>query len=233
VTEDAPADVVKPPAKRAIGEAGDVVLEDIVGARSASRTGTLAPIPTSGIGGLAGQSGAVGALGGLGFVSTGPSISAAWFAMSSTNVGIDGGPSTTLTRVSFQPSADVFVIRGLSVGGQIGYERSSIRLPGQTSSFDSSSVSLDPRVGYAIPITSGVAVWPRARMGVTLHQQTIQTPTPRQFRFGVDAPLAVRVSDHVLLDFGPELTYAVLDSNQGVVTRSLTFAGRGGLSLVF
>jgi len=46
-------------------------------------------------------------------------------------------------------------------------------------------------------------------------------------------PLAIRVSSHVLLDVGPEVTYAVTEVTNAFTQRTFAFAGRGGLSLVF
>jgi hypothetical protein len=225
-----PAEASKPPARpartMAIGEAGDVVLEDVVGARSSNAISVPIAVNAPGTGG------AVGGLGGVGFVSTGPSFSAAWFGMSSTDTEVNGA-TTTVTRWSFNPSADVFPARGVSIGGRLGIERTSIQFPMQTASIDSNAVSLDPRVGYIISVTPQAAVWPRVKGGVTLHHNSFTSSPPRQWRGGIDVPLVIRVSQHAVVDFGPELTYAVLDTNMGVVTRTLSIAGRGGLSLVF
>src|SRR5688572_6895200 len=105
--DDAPVEPAStpPPPKLAIGEKGDVVLEDIVGARSSSATSTITP---------AGMAPGVGGVGTIGLVSTGPSFSAAWFGMSSTDMEINGA-TTSVARYSFHPSADFFVARHVSL----------------------------------------------------------------------------------------------------------------------
>ncbi len=219
------ADVPRPPVKRAIGEAGDVVLEDVLGARSQSPFGTaVLPPAQAGAGGL-------GAIGSVGLVS-GPNVTAAWFSYSSTSTGPDDRVATKLTRWSFAPSADIFIARGISIGGLVGYARSRMHVPGFTKSLDTNAFAIHPRIGYVVPITADVAVWPRIHGGVTAHYAALDQPAAQQYRAAVDVPLAIRVSSHLLVDVGPEAAYTVLES-QGITQRSFTFAGRGGISLVF
>jgi len=232
-TEDiAASDMPKPPAKKALGEAGDIVLEDVIGARSQSPNTVIVPANNGSSGAIGGATGAASGLGAVGVLSQGPSVSAAWFSMSSSSSGPNEGLSVRISRWSFTPSADVFIARGLSVGGLLGYSRTSVHLPGQLASFDTNAFTIDPRIGYTIPVSSQIVVWPRVHAGITAHYGALDKPTAQQYRAGLDVPLAIRVSSHLLVDVGPEVTYSVLEAQFGS-TRTFAFAGRGGLSLVF
>lgn len=226
---DAPAGPSTTRVQRSFGERGDVILQNIVGVRT-SRAPTAGVYPMGSVGGL----GALGALGG----GAGPSVSAAWFDIASIGTRPNEHSSTRTTTVRFEPSADVFVARHVSVGGSVGFEMTKARFPVGPSpspnlTLQSTALSVDPRVGYVVPLTDAIALWPRVRAGVTLQQQSYSAGL-RSYRVGGDLPLVIRISSHVLLDVGPELTYAAIDLPQhGVVSRSLHVAGRGGLSLAF
>jgi hypothetical protein len=238
---DAPAAApATQPARRGFGEPGDIILHDVIGART-SRAPTAGFVGgVGGVGGIGGVGGVggVGSLGALGGFSPGPSLSAAWFDIASTKTRFGPFPSSELTTVRFEPSVDVFVARHVSIGGAIGFETSRMRFPAGLGAPPGNvtaqwtALSFDPRLGYAIPLTEAISLWPRVSAGITVQQQTFGA-APRSYRVGGGLPLVVRVSSHVLLDVGPELTYAVLDVPPGFVSRSFHVAGRGGLSLAF
>ena len=226
---DASAADASPRELRSFGEPGDVVLGDVIGARTARA-------PTTGLVavgvGAGGAIGGVGALGAVVMPEAAPSVSAAWFGLTSASAGVDGAPRAKWSTARFEPSVDVFVARGLSLGGAIGFEMSRVRFGELPAAFDATALSFDPRAGYAVPLGSTIALWPRIRAGITVQQSNLARAS-RGYRLGADLPVVIRLARHVLVDFGPEIAYSAVDMPGGVASRSAHVAGRAGLSLIF
>lgn len=130
--------------------------------------------------GLGGPVGGPGQLGGIGGVA-GP-ISFSWR---------EGD-----TSIRFSPSADVFVTERLSLGARasVGWTKYFAYPGGEV------IAGVAPRIGYALPITSTFAFWPRLGVGADFGG-------PGQMYFAdADAGFVVRVSKHLLIDLGPVLT---------------------------
>ena len=207
--------------QRAFGDAGDVVLQDLIGVRTSSAPNrapyAAAPPGTDGVGTLD---------------DSGPSVSAGWLDVWISKVGFDGGASRVSRTIRFEPSADVFVATRISLGGSVGVAVGSFRNPGFSRSVEGVALSLDPRIGYLITISDVFALWPRVRAGITV-DPTDGAIDAVGWRLGADLPVVVRVSSHVLLNCGPEITYAVSDAGSLTSARSFHLAGRGGLSVLF
>lgn len=186
---------------------------------------------------LGGPTGALGsstALGGIGFL--GP------FSIStlSSEMDLSGNHSTYKSTVfALTPSADVFVTERFSVGAQLGAgiisssttQAQGATVPGSPPSPDFSSstrgytVGIAPRVGYVVPLSSSVALWPRIGGGYEVSRQMVDDADGRtimrtwftEASFGV----GVRVAKHVLFDVGPVLHYRRLSSEASPGTASL------------
>src|SRR5258708_32259644 len=65
-----------------------------------------------------------------------------------------------MTGVFVTPSADVFVVRGLSVGGAVAYYHSEIS--GGSAALN--GISVGPRIGYDLTLGDHFSLWPVARV---------------------------------------------------------------------
>jgi len=131
------------------------------------------------------------------------------------SVSDQGGSQWTL---SIAPGADYFVLRGLSVGGQVSFTRTWTKtyytnLYPPTTTFamtaTDDSYGIGPRVGYAIRIEDAVSLWPRLAL---LYGQTVASTTPAGARgttqgstFDVQlfAPIVWTPAGHFFLGLGP------------------------------
>jgi len=92
-----------------------------------------------------------------------------------------GGSQWTL---SLAPGADYFVVRGLSIGGQVSYVRTWTKtyyvevLPPTTTiatTATTDAFGIGPRVGYDIRIGDAMSIWPRVAV---LYADTVASTTP-------------------------------------------------------
>lgn len=119
-----------------------------------------------------------------------------------TNELDNGNRQYHASSVGFIPSADVFLTTSFSVGGRVG---GSVFLTG---SDDASgyAITIAPRLGYAIPITRHLALWPRLGGGYDQRRLSVG----RVFHFSNDTAFGegdlgfiVRLSPSALLNAGP------------------------------
>ena len=129
-----------------------------------------------------------------------------------------GGPAseTSTTSLWLAPSADVFVTDHLSVGGliEVGHTWGAIEgggrrveLPGAT------SLTFLPRVGFYVPFTDRIGLWPRAGLGWSSVESvsflsTGSAPTRETFRamiLDVDLSLVYRFGETFFMRAGPEV----------------------------
>jgi hypothetical protein len=184
------------------GAAGSVVLGEVVAARAL----TAAPAP-------------------VGVIGAGPGLlSAGWLSFQSS----DNGDFRTRT-ISAEPAFDVFVADGISLGAVVG--------AGVTHLWDEQQevklwhATMMPRVGTAFELTDGIAVWPRVAAGFTFFEWAAQSEVAKIFRATVDCPFVFRLTRHVALQTGPQLSYF---NHLGGPTEWRGFSGgvSGGLSIV-
>lgn len=198
----------EPPARERapLGERGQLVIADLVGAQSGG-----------GIGSLPGY--AVFApefTGVLGYQST----------------SIDGAtdPPTSpqrMTSMWLAPSFDVFVADRISVGATATIGNIEVDVQHYF------RWGVAPRVGYALPITrDSIAFWPR--IGAA-YDETIAGSAEglSQWRAYGYAGFAFRAGTHVLLDVGPTLSYARGTIQKVVDTHSSALGWRATVGLVF
>jgi hypothetical protein len=115
-------------------------------------------------------------------------------------------------RVGF----DYFIMRGISLGGSASFSRSS------SGTNSTTAYEVAPRVGYEIPIGPWLDVWPRA--GVTYVHFSLPGTTLGYFALTVEAPLAIVVSQHLVITFGPTLDLG-LSGSAGSGSAKITDVG--------
>ncbi len=153
-----------------------------------------------------------------------------------------GGPAseTSTTSVWFAPAADFFVTEHLSLGGRIEIGHSwgavedggrRIELPGTT------SMTFLPRVGFYVPFSDRIGLWPRAGLGWSSVESvsflsTGSAPsreTVRSMVLDVDLSLVYRFGETFFMRAGPEV--GVTLGGRRTVETGGTSAG-GGASVL-
>ena len=128
-----------------------------------------------------------------------------------------GGPAseTSTTSIWLAPSADIFVTDHLSLGGLIEVSHTwgaiegggqRLELPGTT------SMTFLPRVGFYVPFTDRIGIWPRAGIGWSSVEtvsflSTGSVPVRDTFRamiLDVDLSLTYRFTETFFRRAGPE-----------------------------
>lgn len=165
----------------AFGRPGSVVLGDIIAARA------VTPSP-------------IGALGGT------STLTAGWLSFGSTRSG-----ETQMRTIFAEPSFDVFVARGVSLGAVIGggvtsYETTTPGLDGR-SSMEQWHLTAMPRIGDSLPLTRDIAMWPRFAAGVVLSDGPGQDKVGVSMRATFDVPFVFSLTRHVLFQVGPQVSY--------------------------
>lgn len=177
------------------GRRGQIVLDDIVGA------GFGSALPSTLYGAGIGLSG--------------------WLAFGSVTEPIGSGATASSSSLYVAPEVDWFVTDHLSIGGNVSamLEQTKEEIPQPASSSSSSgfALSFEPRVGYAVRLTGGVAMWPRAGLSYgILHAQDdagAWRVVDHWWGARLEVPFVFRLGSHVYLDAGPELLYASTSSD--------------------
>jgi hypothetical protein len=130
-----------------------------------------------------------------------------------------GGGRDTSSSFSFDPTADFFVARHLSIGGSIlvGYSNTSYTPPpnadptttSPASSQGQISLGLLPRIGYAIPVSEHFSIWPRVGGGMIAVDNTgtspAPPPTPFEFRGSADLSFIYHIDKTFFVSVAPGL----------------------------
>jgi hypothetical protein len=130
--------------------------------------------------------------------------------------------STKTTTIQLAPAADFFVIRELSIGGFIGFDYS------KTGSSDASRFSIGPRVGYNIPLSDMVSLWPKIGFSyshtsvstdVTITRGTtlVAATTGDAFALNLFVPIMLHPAKHFFAGFGPFLDTDLSGDNKVTV----------------
>jgi hypothetical protein len=155
------------------------------------------------------------------FGSPGEVVITNGFALSLSHSSSEASHST----IQVNPTADVFVLRGFSVGGGPYYSRlwSTFDAAGEgESSSDALGAAL--RLGYAINVHDSVSLWPNA--GVSYYHWWWRSKLQggpaagsdgSQVGLGASLPLLVHVTPSFFVGFGPGVAHGVSDDE----TRSL------------
>jgi hypothetical protein len=99
---------------------------------------------------------------------------------------------------------DGFVTKSLSLGGSLSFFR--------TSSGNSSITGFEvaPRIGYGMMVGPWLGVWPR--IGVTYVYSSTDGPSLKYLALTVEGLLAIVVSPHLVITFGPTLDLGLTGS---------------------
>jgi hypothetical protein len=130
------------------------------------------------------------------------------------------------TSIQLAPAADYFVINNLSVGGFVGFDYVT------SGDNDSSRFSIGPRVGYNLPFSDLISIWPKAGFSFAHTSSTVSTPGPNNSRVSVtntaDAfalnlfvPVMFHPVRHFFAGFGP-----FLDADLSGDNRATVFGGK-------
>lgn len=186
------------------GGRGQVALDNLVGLSSRSSATYPIPLPT-----------------GLGSISYGyDGILGYRHETLRSTPNQPGGYASSVDMAWFAPSVDVFVRERLSIGGTIavslahGKSTSNGNLgtpfPVESNGF---GFTVMPRIGYAIPLGSTFAVWPRLGIGYSggLTATTSSNTAPWGERWMGDAELGLvtRLHRYVYLNVAPRLSVTV------------------------
>lgn len=131
------------------------------------------------------------------------------------------------TSIQFAPAADYFVIRNLSIGASIGIDYVN------ADQSDSTRFTIGPRVGYNIPFTDTVGIWPK--LGFSYSHTSVSTDIPNgdadvevtrsrsgdHITLNLFAPIMFHPAQHFFVGFGP-----FLDSDLSGDNKTTTYGGR-------
>lgn len=203
--------------------AGSIVIPDLFG---------ISSLP------LAGVSGGLGA-GGLLF--TGPVA----FGFTTSESG------SRASSIGVAPSFDVFVSNHVTIGGRVVAVRNTSTYvgpapadgtPAVTSSSSGYAVGIAPRVGYLLPLTESLALWPQLGLGVNQSRNELDgfgRTLTRGVAAELEVGLLVPLGKHVVARVAPTLTYNHA-SNKGSASSgpqgdsdSIAAGVRGQIGLAF
>ncbi|HEX7663506.1 MAG TPA: hypothetical protein VF407_03305 [Polyangiaceae bacterium] len=131
------------------------------------------------------------------------------------DVGAAHDPSEPLGKTSglavLSPSLEAFVLPHLSLGVAMGFGGSTG--PGQTTS----SISVQPRVGYAFVFSRYVGFWPRVGWALKSTNVSTDSTSTRILSHDLElyTPIALLPIPHIEVGFGPFFEAAVLAKETG------------------
>ncbi len=133
----------------------------------------------------------------------------------------------TAFKVTLAPALDYFVIRNLSIGGSIFFDYAN------DGAGHSTRFGVGPRVGYNLPISDLISIWPKAGLSIAHTGVTTETPatattpkadTSRQntaIALNLFVPVMFHPAPHFFAGFGP-----FLDTDLSGDTKATTFGGK-------
>jgi hypothetical protein len=130
------------------------------------------------------------------------------------------------TRIVVQPSVDYFVAPRLSIGAQLGIDHVSISIPPPPPGVDAidasnggTTLSVEARIGYDVPIADTISIWPRLGLGYT-HTSTSYVYSPAVTGYSVPLSLTVpflwHPGSHFFVGAGPAFVTQLVDKSGGV-----------------
>ncbi len=147
----------------------------------------------------------------------------AGLSISNTSVsGVDGSTTTLILR----PAVDWFFMDAVSIGGFVGVEYNS------NPAGSSSVISIGPRIGYNLPVTERLSVWPK--VGFSLANTSVSNDDDiddeEESNTGVQlnlfAPVMFHPVQHFFLGFGPALDVDLSgDAKATTIAARLTLGG--------
>jgi hypothetical protein len=143
--------------------------------------------------------------------------------------------SQDVTTISIAPAADFFVIKNLSLGGELLFEYS------KTGSNDATRFGIGPRVGYNLAFTDMLGIWPKIGFSFshTSHSATladanstsvVRSTSGNAFTLNLFAPIMLHPVQHFFVGFGPFLD-TDLSGSQKVTTYGLKLTMGGWFNM--
>ena len=128
------------------------------------------------------------------------------FSLLSSPVSVSAGNSGWLGYNAPRVAGDYFIIDHLSLGAALGYAHWSMSRqvnPNTDVSISGDTFTFAPRVGYTIPFTEMIGIWPRA--GFTYRTFSDDNDSAHDLAFTLEAPFTFNVVPHVVFWAGPTL----------------------------
>lgn len=131
------------------------------------------------------------------------------------------------TSLQFAPAADFFVLQNFSVGGVIGIDYISAK------SSDSTRFNIGPRIGYNIPFTDLLGLWPKLGFSYShtnvstnlnandTNTDLIASTSGDHITLNLFAPVMFHPVAHFFVGFGP-----FLDADLSGKNKTTTYGGR-------
>lgn len=149
--------------------------------------------------------------------------------LSISNTSIDDIDGSTTTLV-LRPAIDWFFAEDISLGGFVGVEYNSA--PGG----DSTVISLGPRIGYNLPLSERISVWPKVGFafastsasndGIDGVPGSDDEETNTSVQLNLFVPLMFHPVQHFFLGLGPALDQDLSgDSKATTIAARLTLGG--------
>jgi hypothetical protein len=154
----------------------------------------------------------------------------AGISISNTSISdIDGSTTSLILR----PAVDYFVIDYLSIGGFLGLQYDST--PGGSST----AISIGPRVGYNIPLSERLSLWPKVGFSfasTSQSQDDVELPTggtvegddesSTSLQLNLFAPFMFHPVEHFFIGFGPAFDLDLSGDNKATtIAARLTLGG--------
>jgi hypothetical protein len=154
----------------------------------------------------------------------------AGISISNTSISdIDGSTTTLILR----PAVDYFVIDYLSIGGFLGLQYDST--PGGSNT----AISIGPRVGYNIPLSERLSLWPKVGFSfasTSQSQDDVELPTggtvegddetSTSLQLNLFAPFMFHPVEHFFIGFGPAFDLDLTGDNKATtIAARLTLGG--------
>ncbi len=154
----------------------------------------------------------------------------AGISISNTSISDVDGSTTSLV---LRPAVDFFVIDYLSIGGFLGLQYDST--PGGSST----AISIGPRVGYNIPLSERLSLWPKVGFSfasTSQSQDDIELPTggtiegddesSTSLQLNLFAPFMFHPVEHFFIGFGPAFDLDLSGDNKATtIAARLTLGG--------
>jgi hypothetical protein len=130
------------------------------------------------------------------------------FVGQSTSLPNNTGDNPSQWTLTLRPSADYFIIQGLSLGGFVEYTHNNFSTPNQngpgSTSTSSDTFGIGPRVGYNIPFTDAISWWPLAGFAFSTTSASGGAGS-NAFTLLLYAPFLYHPVSHFFMGIGPVL----------------------------
>jgi hypothetical protein len=118
------------------------------------------------------------------------------------------------TFVGLAPSADIFLTDRLTIGARVQTSRYTSRTTTEAtpagSRAEGYAATAEPRVGYVVPLTDDVLLWPQASLSAGGARSSGGATRTLDYELGtsIEVGLVFPLGRHVLASIAPVLSYA-------------------------